>query len=232
MINFNPCSAATAEPHEPLLGSESGLLFGADRVGFDDLRFAARFAAAPRTLHPTRGRVGRRPSQPARALRCRVAVAIRRPGRPAPAQLRAAAQINRKPVPQIQCVTYQPVSRPIGDAQHTAQFGGGKIADGRGAVPTQPDRMLRRRAAGSPRRRRQDAGQPNAQRSEPAGFGGDQGVFVSLRRGQRCGRIQLHQIIFEHAFNILLRSDADLRRPCQPAQATDNTPRIRTTLVR
>ena len=30
--------AATAEPHEPLLGSESGLLFGADRIGFDDLR--------------------------------------------------------------------------------------------------------------------------------------------------------------------------------------------------
>jgi hypothetical protein len=30
--------AATAEPHEPLLGSESGLLFGADRIGFHDLR--------------------------------------------------------------------------------------------------------------------------------------------------------------------------------------------------
>jgi hypothetical protein len=30
--------AATAEPHEPLLGSESGLLFGADRIGLHDLR--------------------------------------------------------------------------------------------------------------------------------------------------------------------------------------------------
>ena len=37
---------------------------------------------------------------------------------------------------------------------------------------------------------------------ESSGFGGDQGVFVGLRGGQGAGRIQLHQIIFEHTFNI------------------------------
>ena len=66
--------------------------------------------------------------------------------------------------------------------------------------------------------------------AEAAGFGGDQGVFVGLGGSQGCGPIQLHQIIFEHAFNI--RGNADIRRPFNAAQATDNTPRIRTTLVR
>ena len=37
---------------------------------------------------------------------------------------------------------------------------------------------------------------------QPARFGNDQGAFVSLRRAQRGGGIHLHQIIFEHAFNI------------------------------
>ena len=37
---------------------------------------------------------------------------------------------------------------------------------------------------------------------EAAGFGGDQSVFVGFGCGQSFGRIQLHQIIFEHAFNI------------------------------
>jgi hypothetical protein len=37
---------------------------------------------------------------------------------------------------------------------------------------------------------------------EAAGFGGDEGVFVGFCCGQGAGRIQLHQIIFEHAFNI------------------------------
>ena len=35
---LQPVFAAAAEPHEPLLGGESSLLFGADRIGFDDLR--------------------------------------------------------------------------------------------------------------------------------------------------------------------------------------------------
>jgi hypothetical protein len=33
---------------------------------------------------------------------------------------------------------------------------------------------------------------------QPADFGGDQGVFVGLSGSQSAGRIQLHQIIFEH----------------------------------
>jgi len=37
---------------------------------------------------------------------------------------------------------------------------------------------------------------------EAAGFGGDQGVFVGFCCGQGAVRIQLHQIAFEHAFNI------------------------------
>ena len=34
---------------------------------------------------------------------------------------------------------------------------------------------------------------------EAAGFGGDEGVFVGFGGGQGFIRIQLHQIIFEHA---------------------------------
>ena len=37
---------------------------------------------------------------------------------------------------------------------------------------------------------------------EPSGLGGDQGVFVGLSCGEGAGGIQLHQIIFEHTFNI------------------------------
>ena len=37
---------------------------------------------------------------------------------------------------------------------------------------------------------------------QPADLGGDQGVFVGLGRGEGVRRIQLHQIIFEHTFNI------------------------------
>jgi hypothetical protein len=48
--------------------------------------------------------------------------------------------------------------------------------------------------------------------AEAAGFGGDQGVFVGLRRGQGLRRIQLDQIIiFEHAFNIRLNTDTPQR---------------------
>ncbi len=43
---------------------------------------------------------------------------------------------------------------------------------------------------------------------ESAGFGGDQVVFVGLSSGQGAGLIQLHQIIFEHTFNIRPRDDS------------------------
>jgi hypothetical protein len=42
---------------------------------------------------------------------------------------------------------------------------------------------------------------------ESADFGGDQGVFVGLGGGQGLPGIQLHQIIFEHTFNIRLKAD-------------------------
>jgi hypothetical protein len=35
---LQPVLAAAAEPNESLLGGKGGLLFGADRIGFDDLR--------------------------------------------------------------------------------------------------------------------------------------------------------------------------------------------------
>jgi hypothetical protein len=35
-----------------------------------------------------------------------------------------------------------------------------------------------------------------------AGFGGDQGVFVGLRRSPASAPHPTHQIIFEHTFNI------------------------------
>ena len=46
---------------------------------------------------------------------------------------------------------------------------------------------------------------------EAAGFSGDQGVFVGLGGGQRACRVQLGEIIFEHAFNILLGTDIPRR---------------------
>jgi hypothetical protein len=39
---------------------------------------------------------------------------------------------------------------------------------------------------------------------QPPSFGGDQGVFVGLGSSEGAGRVQLHQTIFEHTFNILL----------------------------
>jgi hypothetical protein len=46
---------------------------------------------------------------------------------------------------------------------------------------------------------------------EAAGFSGDQGVFVVLRRSQRGCRVELGEIIFEHAFNIWLSTDIPRR---------------------
>jgi hypothetical protein len=42
---------------------------------------------------------------------------------------------------------------------------------------------------------------------EPAALGGSQSAFVGLRSSQGGSRIQLHQIIFEHDFNIWLGAD-------------------------
>ena len=46
---------------------------------------------------------------------------------------------------------------------------------------------------------------------EAAGFGGDQGVFVVLCGGQRACRVELAEVIFEHAFNIWLATDIPAR---------------------
>jgi hypothetical protein len=42
---------------------------------------------------------------------------------------------------------------------------------------------------------------------EAPGFGADQGVFVGLGGSQGAGRVQLDEIIFEHAFNIWRGTD-------------------------
>jgi hypothetical protein len=71
-----------------------------------------------------------------------------------------------------------------------------------GAVPAQVDWAF---GAGQPTLHHSVAGmQISPMRSDvkSAGFGGDQGVFIGLRGGQSLRRIQLHQIIFEHTFNI------------------------------
>jgi hypothetical protein len=42
---------------------------------------------------------------------------------------------------------------------------------------------------------------------QPAELGGDQGMFVGLGSSQSRRGIQLHQLIFEHSFNIWLGTD-------------------------
>ena len=42
---------------------------------------------------------------------------------------------------------------------------------------------------------------------QPTDLGGGQGVFVGLGSGQGAGSVQPHQVIFEHAFNILFTAD-------------------------
>jgi hypothetical protein len=46
---------------------------------------------------------------------------------------------------------------------------------------------------------------------ESSGFSSDQGVFVGLGCGQSACRVQLAEIIFEHAFNIKEVSDTSPR---------------------
>ena len=105
-------------------------------------------------------------------------------------------------MPQIQRIRDQPRRRAIRHAQRTAEFGGGEIPDGWGALPTQPDWVF-------------GAGQsalhntltwvkvcPMSRDQQPAGLGCDQDVFIGLRSGEGFCRIQLHQLIFEHPFNI------------------------------
>ena len=46
---------------------------------------------------------------------------------------------QRQPVPQIQRITDQPGCGSVGDAEHTAQFGGGEVTYGWGAFPAEPD---------------------------------------------------------------------------------------------
>jgi hypothetical protein len=114
-------------------------------------------------------------------------------------------------MPQIQRVADQPGRGAVRHPQHAAEFSSGEIPDGRGAVPTQPHRVL---GARQPTLRDRLAGmqiRPMRRDLQTAGFGGDQGVFVSLRRGQRAGRVQLDQLIIEHAFNIRLSADTHRR---------------------
>jgi hypothetical protein len=63
---------------------------------------------------------------------------------------------------------------------------------------------------------------------QTSGFGDDQSVFVGLSGGEGAGRIQLNQLIFEHAFNIYCRVPT-LTGGYGAPQPTDNTMSIRTT---
>ena len=105
-------------------------------------------------------------------------------------------------MPQIQRVTDQTCCRSVGDAQHTAQFGGGEITCCRGALPAQPDRVFNtgQPAGGHPLAGMQVG--PMSRDLQSADLGGDQGVFVGLGSSQGASRIQLHQNSFEHTFNI------------------------------
>ena len=60
---------------------------------------------------------------------------------------------------------------------------------------------------------------------ESPGFAGDQGLFIDL--AARVPVIQLHQIIFEHTFNI--KGSPDISRRLDRLPPADNTPPIRTT---
>jgi hypothetical protein len=69
---------------------------------------------------------------------------------------------------------------------------------------------------------------------QTSGLGDDQSVFVGLSGGERASRVQLHQIIIEHTFNI--RSWAASPRPIRRATGNgqhdvdpDNTQRRRRT---
>jgi hypothetical protein len=88
-------------------------------------------------------------------------------------------------------------SRPTSGAHGSCE-----VADGRGAVPAQPDWVFGARdsALGQGVAGMQIG--PMGGDLEPADLGGDHGVFVGLGGGQRAGRIQLDEIIFEHTFNI------------------------------
>jgi hypothetical protein len=110
-------------------------------------------------------------------------------------------------MPQIQRIPDQPGRCSIRHAQHAAEFSSGETADGRAALPAQPDRVF---GARQPTLSDRFAGmqvRPVRRDLQPTDLRGDQGVFVSLRGSQGAGRVQLNEIIFEHTFNIWLSAD-------------------------
>ena len=121
----------------------------------------------------------------------------------------------------------QPARRPIRHPQYTPQLGWREVAHSGGAVPAELDGVF---GAGQPTLHHGVAGmqiRPVRGEVEAAGFGGDQSVFVGFRGSQSLRGIQLHQIIFEHTFNIWL--DADTPQRIGHVGPTDNTSPIRTT---
>jgi hypothetical protein len=110
-------------------------------------------------------------------------------------------------MPQIQRVPDQPDRGTVRDPQHTTEFGWGEVRDCGGALPAEPDRMLR---AGQPTFGYTVAGVqvgPMSCDLKSSGFGGDQGVFVGLRGCQCSLRRLARQDRFEHTFNIRRRTD-------------------------
>ena len=131
---LQPVFAVAAEAHKPFLGSEGCLLFGAERVGFDDRGLEQGVQPAPGQLSHGRGELRVHPAGlcggEVPGCGSDVAGLV---GRHLPGQ---RGRPNRaEPVPQVQRVCDQPGRRAVGHAQHATQFGGTEPGDGRGAVP-------------------------------------------------------------------------------------------------
>jgi hypothetical protein len=112
-----------------------------------------------------------------------------------------------QPVSQIEGVADKPGCCSVRHAQHTTQLGGGKIPHRRSALPAKQDRTFdAREPTGSHSLAGVQVGPMCCDLQSP-GFGGDQDVFVGFGGGEGAGRVQLHQIIFEHRFNIWVGAD-------------------------
>ena len=92
--HFQPVFARPTEPHKPFLGSEGCLLFGAERVGFDD-RGLEQGVQPAQDSFPTDGASWASTQPACAAVRCRVAAAMWRAWWAGTCPVSAAAQIER-----------------------------------------------------------------------------------------------------------------------------------------
>jgi hypothetical protein len=131
---------------------------------------------------------------------------------------------RREPVPKIQRVSDQPGRRSVRHAQGGAELGRRELRNGRGAFSAQPHRML---CTLDPARRDRLPGMqigPMRGQVQAADLGRGEGAFVRLGGGQGAGRIQLHQIVFEHAFNIWPTADNPRQLDTPPSNGQHHAP--------